>query len=221
MGVLPRTWGKTPTGRRFTHLLQWRDACVMTFKRNVITVINIDSIRDGVLEDTFWSPWPWPRSLKSSKIALSSAQGQHYFWTVEISLENAKNLAENMLRLFFWFPLVEIAWKKFLNTFFLFFWRTLAFVFLVFGLGLKRVCPWPQEGLSLASIFFCAFGLGLEPCVLDSTSGQYTEFYGHNQTFDQQSKTYCFGIDIRLLFLVSIATTTGMNRSVKRQGIAN
>ena len=29
------------------------------------------------LEDTFSSPWP--RSLKSSKIALSSARGQHYF----------------------------------------------------------------------------------------------------------------------------------------------
>ena len=25
------------------------------------------------------SPWPWPRSLKSSKIALFSARGQHYF----------------------------------------------------------------------------------------------------------------------------------------------
>ena len=25
------------------------------------------------------SPWPWHRSLKSSKIALSSARGQHYF----------------------------------------------------------------------------------------------------------------------------------------------
>ena len=25
------------------------------------------------------SPWPWPRSLKSSKIVLSSARGQHYF----------------------------------------------------------------------------------------------------------------------------------------------
>ena len=24
-------------------------------------------------------PWPWPRSLKSSKIALSSARGQHCF----------------------------------------------------------------------------------------------------------------------------------------------
>ena len=25
------------------------------------------------------SPWPWPRSLRSSKTALSSARGQHYF----------------------------------------------------------------------------------------------------------------------------------------------
>ena len=31
------------------------------------------------LEDTFSSPWPWPRSLKSSKIAMSLARGQHYF----------------------------------------------------------------------------------------------------------------------------------------------
>ena len=32
-----------------------------------------------VLEDTFSSPWPWSRSLKSSKIVLSSARGKHYF----------------------------------------------------------------------------------------------------------------------------------------------
>ena len=30
---------------------------------------------------------PWPRTLRSSKIALSSARGQHYFWTVEILLK--------------------------------------------------------------------------------------------------------------------------------------
>ena len=36
------------------------------------------SLQD-VLENTFSSPWPWPRSLKSSKITLSSARGQHYF----------------------------------------------------------------------------------------------------------------------------------------------
>ena len=33
--------------------------------------------------------------------------------------------------------------------------------------------PWPREGLSLASKFFYVLGLGLEPCVLDSTSDCY------------------------------------------------
>ena len=27
---------------------------------------------EDVLEDTFWSPWPWPRSLKSLALALAS-----------------------------------------------------------------------------------------------------------------------------------------------------
>ena len=50
-------------------------------------------------------------------------------------------------------------------------------MFLVLGLGLKHFCSWPREGLSseglslaLAPDFFCVLGLGLEPCVLDSTS---------------------------------------------------
>ena len=74
-------------------------------------------------------------------------------------------------RPFFWFPQVEIAWKrifedvfrlkKILRTFFLFLENTYVCV-----LG-----PWPREGLSLALKFFC--GLGLEPCVLDSNSGNY------------------------------------------------
>ena len=43
-------------------------------------------------------------------------------------------------------------------------------------LGLEHSCPWPREclsseRLSLASDFFCV--LGLEPCVLGSTSGGY------------------------------------------------
>ena len=42
-------------------------------------------------------------------------------------------------------------------------------------LGLEHSCPWPREGLSsrsrsLALDFICVLGLGLEPCVLDSTS---------------------------------------------------
>ena len=45
----------------------------------------------------------------------------------------------------------------------------------VLDLGLEHSCPWPREclsseRLSLASDFFCVLGLGLEPCVLNSTS---------------------------------------------------
>ena len=61
------------------------------------------------------------------------------------------------------------------DIFFFFFWRALALVSLVLGLGLEHSCPWPRECLSseslslaLASDFFCV--LGLEPYVLDSTS---------------------------------------------------
>ena len=61
------------------------------------------------------------------------------------------------------------------DFFFVCFWRALALVSLVLGLGLEHSCPWPREclsseRLSLASDFFCVLGLGLEPCVLDSTT---------------------------------------------------
>ena len=66
------------------------------------------------------------------------------------------------------------------DLFFFFFGEHLRFVSLVLGLGLEHSCPWPRECLSserlslaLASDFFCVLGLGLEPCVLDSTSAYY------------------------------------------------
>ena len=90
----------------------------------------------------------------------------------------------------------EIARKIFVKIFFFwdclknfcvdpsFFWRALALVSLVLGLGLEHSRPWPRECLSserlslaFASDFFCVLGLGLEPCVLDSTSGDNTLWY--------------------------------------------
>ena len=76
---------------------------------------------------------------------------------------------------FFWRSPEKLLWRPF----FFFFRRALALVSLVLGLGLEHSCPWPRECLSserlslaLASDFFCVLGLGLglEPCVLDSTS---------------------------------------------------
>ena len=85
-------------------------------------------------------------------------------------MKRLKNFLENV---FF----VKIAWKIFVMNFF--FWRALALVSLVLGLGLEHSCPWPWEclpserlSLALASDFFCVLGLGLKPCVLDSTSAK-------------------------------------------------
>ena len=163
----------------FTDLRKKIDILLSTFKKidksfrlgflTKNTLLN----RGGVLEDRFWSPWPWPRGLKSSKIGL-------FF-------DFIKALEKFFGKLFF----VEIGWKIFVKTFFFwrspekflwrpfffFFWRALALVSLVLGLGLEHSCPWPREclsseRLSLALDFFCVLGLGLglEPCVFDSTS---------------------------------------------------
>ena len=67
---------------------------------------------------------------------------------------------------------------------------------LVLGLGLEHFCPWPQKVLSserlflaLASDFFCALGLDLEPCVLDSTSG-----FGNEKVIPNYCRYYNSGL---------------------------
>ena len=82
---------------------------------------------------------------------------------------------------------LEIARKIFVMTFFFFFWRALALVSLV--LGLEQSCPWPREclsseRLSLASDFVCV--LGLEPCVLDSTSAKWLTYCAYTGSPQQQ-----------------------------------
>ena len=101
---------------------------------------------EDVLEDTFWSPWP--RSLKS--LALASRPQVLENWPVLGSrtavffelLKFCGALEKFFGKRFF----VEIAWKLFVKTFF-FFWRALALVSLVLGLGLEHSCPWPRECL--------------------------------------------------------------------------
>ena len=72
--------------------------CVIRQKRLKVSAHTTFICRDGVLEDvigledTFSSPWPWSRSLKSLKIALFSARGQHYFLNVKNFTYRLKNV---------------------------------------------------------------------------------------------------------------------------------
>ena len=114
-----------------------------------------------------WSPLKLPCPLLENSTV---------FWILRILLENARNLAENLRRPFLFFSFGDCL-KKILKTFF---WDRLkilnTFFFAPVSLVLDLSCPWPREGLSLvglslASDFFCV--LGLEPSVLDSTSGYH------------------------------------------------
>ena len=105
------------------------------------------------LEDTFWSPWPWPRrssswpwprSLKSSKIPLSSAQGQYYF--LKFCWKTSKTMRKTCKDLFLYFAIGDRLKKNFLRPFLpeKKFWR-------LFFSDYLCLCPWPRAFLSLAS----------------------------------------------------------------------
>ena len=105
-------------------------------KFNVLTAVL--TTRGGVLEDvlglenTFSSPWPWPRSLKSSKIAMSSARRQHYFFEW---LKFYRSAEKCFSRPFFFGDRRKKIFKTIFRR------KTLAFVSLV--LGLEHSFPWP------------------------------------------------------------------------------
>ena len=130
--------------------------------------LSILRIRGGVLEDRFWSLWPWPQSLKSLKIALYSARRQHYFLNRWNFVGKRQKPCRKFAKTIFCFPQVEIArkkilkiffaWKKFLKTFFFeIAWKMFLKTFFFFGEHL-RLCPWFLALVSRGSVL----GLGLE-----------------------------------------------------------
>ena len=174
----------------------WRRHCSTPWTRggvfeDILGLRDIFGLED-VLKDTFWSfwpwsrrlsPWPWPQSLKPSKIALSSARGQHYFLTSLKVCGVPKNFFGKRFSL-------EIDWKFFLKAFF-------------FGEHL-RFCPWSRAFLSSASRgsvlgravlglgFFCVLGLGLERCVLDSTYAMhYRSTFAQLKIFSRKNLFWC------------------------------
>ena len=140
-----------------------------------------------------WSLWgrPWPRgrprgqilkSLASKVKSLASRPQVLENWPVLGSrtalffelLKFCEALEKFFGKRFF----VETARKIFLKTFFFFlrspkkflwFWRALALVSLALASSIP-VLGLGKAVLGLGLGFFCVLGLGLEPCVLDSTS---------------------------------------------------
>ena len=44
----------------------------------------VEETRGGVLEDSFWSPWPWPRRSSPRKLACPRLEDRTTFWIVKI-----------------------------------------------------------------------------------------------------------------------------------------
>ena len=107
---------------------------------------------EDVLEDTFWSPWPWPR--RSSP------------WPWPQVLENCPVLGSRTAIFFELLKFCRSPEKKFWKTFFTEERLKNLFEDPFFLGGDTCACV-----LGLGLGFFCVLCLGLEPCVLDSTSG--------------------------------------------------
>ena len=114
--------------------------------------------RGGVLEDTFWSPWPG--SLQVLENDMSSARGHHFFWFVKnrpwpwssfhFTLENGRKSRKICENLIFRTPDFSRKFGVFSREDFFFGGRLENFF-------------WGEQ--------FAPCVLGLEGCVLDSTSG--------------------------------------------------
>ena len=93
----------------------------------------IPNNRGGVLDDTFWSPWLWPRRLNP------------WPWSLQV-LENALLSAEDikLLKMIHGHELFSLYlgnWHFLARRPFFSFWRTPA----PCVLGLEHSCPWPRE----------------------------------------------------------------------------
>ena len=116
---------------------------------------------------------PWPRGRPREHIFKSLALASASASKPQV-LENCPVLGSRTALFFEWLKFCRSAEKCFSRPFF--FWRStekkiLRFFFLRKHL---QLCPWSLALASSISVlglgFFCVLGLGLEPCVLDSTS---------------------------------------------------
>ena len=166
---------------RFTKIKSRTSSSVLVL--NVGLLLTLQKFRSALTQHASRSS---PRGFISEdphsamRICIVSYNSSKLF-IFKIMLENARNLAENLRR-----PFVFVSFgdrlKNFFEDLFFSFWST--FCACVLG-----PWPWPRAFLFLASRgsalgraalglgFFCVVGLGLEPCVLDSTSDNYSSVF--------------------------------------------
>ena len=163
-----------------------------------------------------WSPQgrPWPRGHILKSLALASRPQVLKNWPVLSSrtalifelLKFCRVLEKFVGKRIF----VEIAWKIFVKTFFFgdrpknfceelffFFWRALALVSLVLGLGLEHSCSWPREclsseRLSLASDFFVS--LAWASSLVSSTPFLVFRVSAQSPRIRRKSQGICSGV---------------------------
>ena len=122
--------------------------------------------------------------------------GWKIFWKAFFRGDRLKNFCEDLFFFFFFFFGDRL--KNFSeDLFFFFFWRALA-------LCVLGPWPWPRAFLSLASrvsvLGKAVLGLGLEPCVLDSTSAVLLFCY-FNLKINARNNTYSPGIVWFIIFI--------------------
>ena len=134
------------------------------------------------LEDRFWSPWPWPRGLKSSKI----------FWIVKILWsagkvfrktffcgDRLKNFCEDF---FFWEHLCLCPWpwpRAFLSLAS----RVSVLGKAVFGLGLGFfLCPWPWPRALCPRLHLWLLASNIDQTgkIFSYYAATYENYNGHN-----------------------------------------
>ena len=128
----------------------------------------------------------------------------------------------------FWRPFfLWIAWKSFWRPLF---WKTLAPVLLVLGLGLKHSCPWPREDLSwkgmslaLASGFFVSLALAsnlvsstppLQKMLYERRSNEKSTVYWSNEVNLSLCLVIVFIFCNQLKYSVVGRSTTSLQRNI-------
>ena len=123
----------------------------LPWQKHTKTTLTFDKVATcgGVLEGTFWSPWPWPQVLENWPVLGSRTA--LFFELLKFCRSPEKKILEGV---FYWKTPEKFFWRLFWDRLKKNFWRPL---FLVEHL---RLCPWSLALVSSIPVL----GLGFFLC---------------------------------------------------------